>query len=88
VVEIAPDTPAPRMIPPAITPIGPPITINAIPAPVVAALVVPAIATSFFFFFLFKAILSRSFVSSPGVKELLTVSLLPLKTSLEFISYN
>jgi len=53
VVDIAPETPAPNIIPPAIIPMGPPTTISAIPAPVVAALVVPAIATSFFFYFLF-----------------------------------
>ncbi len=52
------------IIPPAIIPIGPPSTIIAIPAPVVAALVVPAITTSFFFLYLFS-IIFYSFSSSP-----------------------
>jgi hypothetical protein len=57
---MAPETPAPMIIPPAIIPTGPPTTIRAIPAPVVTALDVPAIITFFFFFFLLFLILSKS----------------------------
>jgi hypothetical protein len=62
VVDIVPETPAPRIMPPAIIPTGPPTTIRATPAPVVATLVVPAIATSLFFYF-FNCYMSSIVVS-------------------------
>ena len=48
-MEIDPEIPAPKIIPPAIIPVVPPATSRAMPAPVVAALAVPAIATPYLF---------------------------------------